>query len=196
MAVTVELFKRQHLSGLKDWGVHKDPRFEHYDFKYFKRDEDYRRWFKRKQTFFTRRLFAILDDDVLVGFLTMKNIKWLTKRADFGIVLDPNKLGCGYGSEAMRQFLSLYFMHYKFEKLTLYVADFNRRAMRVYSKNGFVITSSNRQTYEIQSEPFAIILAGEGAFTMEDGKVVTLVHTMVIDRQRYISANKEALCQP
>lgn len=184
MSLVVAKFSKEQLKDLKHWGYHQDIRFAHYDFKYFK-DSDYLRWYNRKQRQFSQWLFAVSEQDKVIGFITMKKIAWVKRQATMGIVFDPNCLSKGLGTRAVGLFLDIFFNQYRFKTLKLEVSDFNRRAMRSYQKNGFVIINTQMRPFESQENAFEIMLKHQGEFSMVKGRLMTLVHDMQIDQARY-----------
>lgn len=184
MSLVVTKFSKEHLDDLKYWGYHQDIRFVHYDFKYFK-DSDYLHWYNRKQRQFSRWLFAVSNQGRVIGYITMKKIAWVKRHATMGVVFDPNHLSKGLGTRAINLFLEQFFNHYHFKILKLEVSDFNRRAMRSYQKNGFVIINTQMRAFESQENAFEIMLEHQGEFSMIKGQLMTLVHDMQIDEARY-----------
>ncbi len=58
----------------------------------------------------------------------------------FGVQMKPSFTGKGMGTEIVQSILSFGKETYKFDKIELLVAKFNKRAIRVYEKLGFVKT--------------------------------------------------------
>lgn len=119
------------------WGSHKDRLFADYDFPKYTNDEIID-WYKTK-TKGKRILIAITDLEnlELVGYMTLRKISGFFKTAELGIVLNPDKIEKGYGSDAMKTLTRWFFTDLKYEKLNLTVAMYNDRAYRVYKKVGF-----------------------------------------------------------
>lgn len=178
--LTITLFQKEDLPMLAKWGHHQDTRLTHYDFKGFK-DSDYHRWFRRKQRLFTKRLYAVKEDGILQGFITLKNIKWVKKEAFMGIVFNPDVVGRGLGTQALRQFLTLYFDELDMHVLRLKVADFNQRALKSYLACGFEVIQTQEEPFEDQSRNFALVLA-DSAFRMNNQQLVTCIHEMQVTK--------------
>jgi RimJ/RimL family protein N-acetyltransferase len=85
-----------------------------------------------------------------VGYITLKNINWLFRKGEMGIVMDPSKVNQGYGTKAMKKYLDIVFNQYKMKKIILRVAAFNKRARRAYEKVGFKIYKESYEVYEEQ----------------------------------------------
>ena len=70
------------------WGKHEDIRLLHYNFQYTEISECYQ-WYHSKNKFLRKYIFGIYTEDILVGYITLKNINWLLRKAEMGIVLVP-----------------------------------------------------------------------------------------------------------
>lgn len=134
----IRRLKREDVDQLKHWGTHRDPLFETYNFpKTNERYRDY--WYKEKQGKFFRRIFGVfLEDGRLVGYITLKSIRWICKKAELGVVFDPKELDKGFGKEALEVFLHYWFRKKNFKEIYLIVGAFNKRAKKVYENLGFV----------------------------------------------------------
>ena len=184
MDLQVKLLEKVHLAQLKEWEYHDEVLLQHYDFRGFL-EEDFQRWFRRKQRLITKRIFGVFSHQELIGFITMKKINWMKRRAELGIVFNPGKLSKGYGTEAIKLFLAYYFTELGFEELDLEVADFNRRAMKCYSKCGFSLVSSKVEAFEDQSRNFELLLEYGDLFHLEKQQLMTLVHRMSLTKSHY-----------
>lgn len=133
---------------MKDWGTHQDPLFETYNFP--KTNEQYRDyWYKEKQGKYLRRIFGVfLENGTLVGYITLKNIRWFRKKAELGVVFDPKELSKGYGKEALEIFLYYWLKQKGFKEIYLIVGAFNQRAKKVYQSLGFVKEYEYWETFE------------------------------------------------
>ncbi len=131
------------------WGKHEDIRLLHYNFNY-ESFYDCHRWYRSKNKFLRKYIFGIYTEDILVGYITLKNINWLFRKGEMGIVIDPSKVNKGYGTKAIKQYLKIVFTQYKMKKIILRVAAFNKRARRVYEKVGFQVYKENYEVYEEQ----------------------------------------------
>ncbi len=134
----IRSLNRKDVDQLTHWGTHQDPLFETYNFP--KTNTSYRDyWYREKQGKYFRRIFGVfLDKGTLVGYITFKNIRWIRKKAEIGVVFDPNELSKGYGKEALNVFLRYWLEEKGFKEIYLIVGAFNKRAKKVYQKLGFV----------------------------------------------------------
>lgn len=130
-----------------NWGKHYDARFYHYNFD-ITTENGFNLWHKSKKKVFYKKIYKIENENYdMVGFITIKNINWVTRTAEMGIVFDPSNLSKGYGYKGILLMLSEYFINLKMNKIFLRVALFNVRAYKSYLKAGFI-------EYKKTSEPF------------------------------------------
>lgn len=136
--------------GMREWGKHTDPLYFDYNFPSL-RDEEVIDWFKIKTQNKNKKCFGVLNEENrIVGYLTIKDIKRLRKTSTLGIVFDPNYINKGYGTEAIRLFLEYYFYVLKMKTLHLDVAKFNKRAINCYKKCGFTKMGESKEKLQIQ----------------------------------------------
>lgn len=125
---------------MEKWGVHETPLLADYNFPNMS-DSEKRRWYRIKTFNLFNKYYGILLEGRLIGYMGIKNIKRIRKEATLGIVFDPNFIDKGYGTKTLEIFLDYYFHHMNMKVIYLEVSKFNDRAMRVYEKVGFKITS-------------------------------------------------------
>ena len=80
---------------------------------------------------------ALTPSGELVGFLQFKPAD---DAVEIGLGLRPDLTGRGLGGEFLAQGLAFAKQHYGVNRITLAVAAFNQRAIRVYERAGFVET--------------------------------------------------------
>jgi RimJ/RimL family protein N-acetyltransferase len=90
---------------------------------------------------FSRRVWAVDYDGVLIGRISLREIDQQSHRARLGISLSASYVGHGLGTETLGLFLDLFFGPLDFQKMVLDVAAFNVRAVRCYQRLGFHIVS-------------------------------------------------------
>lgn len=194
----VRRLNRQDVDRMSLWGKHEKLEFLHYNFPSLSKQER-DMWFRIKARNFSRRCFAIEDnDDKLVGYISLRNIKFFRRESELGIVFDPSKLSKGYGSDGLSTFLDLYFNTLKMRKLILKVAKFNKRAFRCYEKCGFTVYNEMLDEFEEQNLGLMTkkeIVEGNEAFAINNGKLVTKYYYMYITREKYLfhKENEELL---
>ncbi|WP_242837257.1 GNAT family N-acetyltransferase [Alkaliphilus transvaalensis] len=142
--------KREHVDEMQFWGAHEDPLFYSYTFpKMNKKEKDY--WYAIKRHSLKRKSFAIYNEsNILVGYISLRNIKWFRKISELGIVFDPNHINKGYGTDSLKSFIRYYFEEMKMKRLDLKVAEFNTRAYRCYIKCGFFDNGIELDEFEDQ----------------------------------------------
>ncbi len=194
----VRRLKREDVDRMLLWGEHENPEFLHYNFpKLSEIERDL--WYKIKARDFRKRCFAIEDmEDNLVGYISLRNMKFFKRQSELGIVFDPNKLSEGYGTDGLCTFLDLYFNNLRMRRLILKVAKFNKRALRCYQKCGFQI--SREVFHEFEEQNLGVltmkkITQSNKEFAIEDGKLMTRYYYMHITREKYLfhKENRELL---
>lgn len=99
------------------------------------------RWFEdadRSRDSFT---FAIrpLYTEELLGIVDLDTIQWTHRTAWLAIAIgEPDNRGQGYGTDAMHLLLRFAFDELNLHRLQLTVFEYNRRAIRLYERLGFV----------------------------------------------------------
>ncbi|KXG73903.1 GNAT family N-acetyltransferase [Thermotalea metallivorans] len=141
---------REDVDQMQNWGSHRDPLFFHYNFPYLdtnERDE----WYRSKTGKFRKKSFAIENTrGEVIGFLSIRDIQWIKRESELGIVLNPDCMNEGYGTDAIKAFLYYYFQGMKMKTITLRVAHFNERAIRCYCKCGFEVIGEEEMAFEDQ----------------------------------------------
>ncbi|RKD32088.1 GNAT family N-acetyltransferase [Thermohalobacter berrensis] len=178
----------EHVYEMRKWGEHLDPLFEDYNFPKLSRTEA-KQWFHIKTGERKKKCYGVLNENGrVIGYLTISNIKRIKRNAVLGIVLDPNYLNNGYGTETLKAFLDYYFNELKMKKMYLNVARFNKRAIRCYEKCGFEIAKEFSEKLENQNIP---IFSDEFYkdirydFTLEEGEIYCYYYKMQLDKSKY-----------
>lgn len=184
----IKKLERKHVDIMQEWGRHKDPLFYCYNFPYMSKDEsDY--WYKNKALSFTKRCFVVFNySDQLVGYISLRNIKWFRKTSELGIVFDPDNISQGYGTDGLKAFLTYYFEVLKMKVLYLKVSVFNKRAQRCYEKCGFKSKGIVMEDFEDQSLPIFIddyFIPYRHFFKQEPKKIKCQFINMVITKDMY-----------
>lgn len=87
--------------------------------------------------------FAIKDDDELIGFVTVNRTD--AETVDIGLGMKPDLTGNGSGRTFITSILAFVKAKFSPDRITLSVAAFNVRAIRVYEACGFKQTGSFQQ---------------------------------------------------
>ncbi|MDX8361476.1 GNAT family protein [Cytobacillus sp. IB215316] len=80
--------------------------------------------------------YVVKKENEIIGFMSF--IETATSIVDIGLGLKPKLTGHGLGLDFLRAGLNYAKTKYKPQKITLSVAIFNKRAIKVYKKAGFV----------------------------------------------------------
>ena len=82
--------------------------------------------------------FAIANDnDEYLGTISLKNISYKNRNAEYAISMRKSAHGTGVAMEATKELLNKAFNELSLEKVYLNVLDKNCRAIRFYNKVGF-----------------------------------------------------------
>ncbi|WP_338535992.1 GNAT family N-acetyltransferase [Helicovermis profundi] len=160
--------KKEDLIDLTKWGSHEDLRFLPYNFPY-KNKIEYTLWYNSKNKIFTRKIFSIIFNKKVVGYITLKKINWIKKSAEMGISIDANCLSKGIGTLAIIKYLETVFIKYRLKKISLRAALFNKRAIKCYKKVGFNEIERKLAPFEDQTNAFKLIMEYD-CFTMIENK--------------------------
>lgn len=83
--------------------------------------------------------FAIVDlNDNYLGTISLKNISYINKNAEYAIVMRKQAQGKGLATEATNKILQYAFKDLKLHKIYLNVLEENKKAIRLYEKVGFI----------------------------------------------------------
>lgn len=132
--------KRLELDDIKkmmNWGINQEDLFDDYNFPHMS-DAEQNMWFARKNQHGKRCYCIFNKTNRLIGYIALRKLNYLDKSGEIGIVMDPDYHNMNYGTEAITLFLIWFFRDFKFNKLNLTVAAYNKRALRCYEKIGFV----------------------------------------------------------
>ena len=186
--VLVRELIREDVDRMQNWAEHEDPLFFYYNFPKMNVEERHQ-WYQMKVRWFTRKSYAIENESKkVIGYLSIRNIKWLRREGELGIVLDPGHINQGYGSDALWAFLSYYFGSLKMLVLRLRTAKFNKRAIGCYKRCGFRILKKTQEEFEDQhSEIFYNPSYSHIAklFTIKKGRKMAEYLHMAITKQEY-----------
>jgi len=81
--------------------------------------------------------FSIFNDEEFIGMIQEVRIE--EENIHIGrFVLNPKKIGLGFGTEALKEFIDFIFKDKNIRSISLTVFDFNKNAKQVYDRLGFV----------------------------------------------------------
>jgi len=106
--------------------------------------------------------FAITTlDGELIGETALKHIDQRNGDADFHIAIGNKAYwGKGYGTDATRALMKYTFEQLNLHRVTLYVHDFNARAIRVYEKCGFQREGCLRKAHYMDGRYTDVVIMG------------------------------------
>ena len=147
-------FTRRDVDRWSEWPRHEDPLFSSYNpLQMTGPMRDW--WFDDLVQRQGQLPYAIEDlERRLVGRLFLRHIQEREGTSVLGIDLDSGQLGRGYGTDALRAFLTYYFGPARFAKMYLSVAAFNVRARRSYDRCGFQEFATHWQTLKTEANVF------------------------------------------
>ena len=91
---------------------------------------------------------SILDDDVLVGIVSLTGIDSLNRSAEFHIMIgETESQNKGAGTFAVKEMLNHAFNNLNLHRVMLTVLEDNTRAQHVYEKIGFMKEGLMREAY-------------------------------------------------
>lgn len=174
---------------MRSWGTHDTILLGDYNFPY-ESDKEIKKWFKYKTFTIRNKYFGVYNEEgILVGYLGIKNKKFLRRSSFLGIVFDPDHLNKGYGTESMEAFLPVYFGEMKMKVLYLEVAEFNKRALRVYEKLGFRPIEYYLDMFPVEDvdKSHPEIIAEESCFVFKGERIYNYIYKMKLTKDKYIS---------
>ncbi|MFW5648818.1 MAG: GNAT family N-acetyltransferase [Candidatus Alkaliphilus sp. MAG34] len=184
----IKKLEREHVDLMQRWGRHEDPLFYCYNFPRMS-EERKDNWYRNKTLRLSRKCFVVFNNqDQLVGYIALRNIKILKKTSELGIVFDPNNINHGYGTDGLRAFLNYYFETLKMKVLYLKVSVFNKRAQRCYEKAGFKLSDVVTGEFEDQSLPIFeedYFVPYRHFFQLKDKKLKCQFFNMFITREMH-----------
>lgn len=173
---------------IKNWGVIDNALFCDYNLSELSVDE-LKTWFIFKKRTLKKRYFAIYTKDYnnMIGYLGLKSINRLLSKGVLGIVIDPNYINSGYGTESIELLLDYYFNEKNLSKVTLEVNAFNKRAIHVYEKLGFRFEAEYLEDFENQEIDFkdSFYKEYEDYFILYNGLLYSKIYLMKLDSWRF-----------
>jgi RimJ/RimL family protein N-acetyltransferase len=177
---------------MRNWGYHEDPLLEDYNFPEMK-DKEIKKWYKYKTDSFFNRYYAVLNENNrLIGYLGIKSIKFIRRESTLGIVFDPNYVSKRYGTETLSTFLKYYFTEMKMKRMYLEVAEFNKRAHKLYQNMGFKTEGYYLDYFYDQklnlNNPY--YLEEESSFVISNKKIYNYIYKMKLEKEDFFETNR------
>ena len=190
--ITIKPIKLKDAYSMTNWGKHKNPLLFDYNLPPLTKKE-IKEWYKFKTGESSKKYYSIFNEhDRFIGYMGIKNIRRILRQATFGIVLDPNYVNQGYGTETIMTYLNYFFNQKNMRILYLEVAKFNKRAIRCYEKSGFKVIDMYLekffdQTLDLNNPYF---LKEKSSFVIENRKIYNYIYKMKIDKKTYLKKEK------
>ena len=77
------------------------------------------------------------ETHIYTDFVSLTHINWINRNCNFGIIIDQNFQGKGFGKETTKLILDYSFQKLNMRKVSLNVLSENTRAINLYKKLGF-----------------------------------------------------------
>lgn len=186
--VKIRPLKLKDVYAMRYWGFHEDPLFEDYNFPLLT-DQELLYWYKAKTASFFNKYYAIYNEkDILVGYMGIKKIRRIVRKSTLGLVMDPTYMDQKYGSESLASFLNYYFEEMKMRSMDLEVAEFNKRAYRVYEKMGFrqrgyYLDEFPNQHLDLQNDYY---LRAKSSFVISEQKIYNYIYYMTLKKKDFL----------
>ena len=104
-------------------------------------------------------VIAEIESERYIGQVDFMNIDWKNRNAELGIVIGGiDDMSKGYGSEAIMLMLEFGFMRLNFNRIYLKAFDFNKRALKCYTKCGFREEGRLKEAYYHKGKYIDVIL--------------------------------------
>lgn len=186
--VEIRPLKLQDVYEMQRWGKHTNPLFYDYNFPDLN-EYELREWYRSKTFRRSKLCFGVLNEENrLIGYLTIKDIRIFRRTAKLGIVFDPSNIDKGYGTETINTLLNYFFNEMKMRAMYLDVARHNTRAIRCYEKCGFRVVREYTERLEDQSLPIFTDDSFKETrvhFSSFGNKIYQHFYEMKIDRENY-----------
>lgn len=191
--ITIVPIKLKDAYSMMNWGEHENPLLFDYNLPPLT-DKEIQEWYYFKTLGNNKRYYSVFNEEnQFIGYMGIKNIRRIRKKATLGIVFDPNYVNQGYGTEGIIAYLNYFFNEMRMKTLYLEVAKFNKRAIQCYEKSGFKVIDVYleeffNQTIDLDSPYF---LKEKSSFVIDDGKVYNYIYKMKIDKRTYLKEGKQ-----
>ncbi|NLW39618.1 MAG: GNAT family N-acetyltransferase [Tissierellia bacterium] len=192
--VRISPLKLEDAYFIKNWGHHKNPLLSDYNLPCLT-DQEIEEWYNFKTGKGSNRYYGVFnEDDRLIGYMGIKDIRRIWKDSVLGIVFDPNFVNKGYGTETITSYLEYYFFEWKMKRMFLEVAEFNKRAIRCYEKCGFRIVDRYLKEFFDQKIDFnnPYFVEESSAFVIKGGKVYNYIYKMKVDVKSFLGTREDS----
>lgn len=109
----------------------------------------------------TKKYLSIINEkNVLIGYITYEENKQINSIYTLGITIGRGFWDRAYGVDAITTLLRYLFLNKNAHRVELEVADYNERAIRCYSKCGFLEEGRKRKVYFSQGKFSDVVIMG------------------------------------
>ncbi len=193
--IRIRKLKLDDVFEMRKWGYHDNPLLGDYNFPDMN-DKELKVWYKLKTIGWHNKYYGIFNEvGSLIGYMGIKNIRRIKRESTLGIVFDPNNVSLGYGTECLLNFLNHYFTKMKMKRMYLEVAEFNKRAYRLYEKMGFkpvgyYLDEFYDQRLDLSNQYY---LDEKSSFVITDKKIYNYIYKMKLERNVFFKRQQELI---
>ncbi|MCD6404887.1 MAG: GNAT family N-acetyltransferase [Planctomycetes bacterium] len=191
--VKVRRFRRSDAKERLAWPPYTDLLFTHLNYR-LSTFVDRERWLLARMTDTGRIYFAVEDEKGhLIGEMSLREIDADARTSRLGVHLASNKLGQGYGREALSALLDHYFNRMRYDVLYLDVAAHNKRALRLYESLHFRHLSPFWRLAPTEVPVFTDEAYAElrRFFRLRGSALECLYHDMCLTKKVYFEARRQ-----
>jgi len=105
-------------------------------------------------------VFRIEREGRAIGEVCLKSIRWINRKAELSIFLEPAQQGRGVGGEATRAMIEFAFRTLNFHRLQAEVIEFNAPSRRLLEKLGFRLEGRLREAKYCDGRYWDILVYG------------------------------------
>lgn len=190
--ITIKPLTLDNVYNMRLWGYHNNPLLADYNFP-FMTDKEIIKWYKYKTNSWRSKYYGITNEhDIFIGYLGIKDITKFKRESTLGIVFDPNYISMGYGTETLITFLKNYFTVMDMKIMYLEVAEFNKRAHRLYENVGFMQEGYYLDVFFDQNINMenAYYINEESSFVISDKKIYNYIYKMKLGKENFFIVTK------
>lgn len=187
--ISIRHFLKEDLEKFKNFTPYKDILLTDYNLCFLTKREikNFEKMIKSKKN----KFFSVFLKDTFIGYISVKRISLFNRSFELSISFDEKYSSKGYGSIALKLFLSYYFENIDKNFIYLNVNSFNKRAISLYKKLGFKIVSEAFLDFEVQGiKNLDIVKENIYDFLVKNDIVYSKIFTMELDRYTFFEKEK------
>jgi RimJ/RimL family protein N-acetyltransferase len=178
---------------MSKWPTFDDPLYKLFDWPK-RSDASDDLWYHHLMRDSSRVYYAVENEsNELIGRISLREIQQHSS-SRLGIGFGPQFVSLGYGTDALRVFLTHYFLDLGFERMVLDVAAVNKRAVRCYRTCGFETVGTHFQYAGsdddlafLEQEPYRHL---QSYFKRDRYRNVMLAYDMVLEKRDWLALTK------